>query len=134
MSLRFFLQAFSGFLRREHWWAESWSAFVCIGWGLQNFFDGRDLVYVAAYRLIVGIVPEQALEISSFALGIFQGVSLVLDKPKWRLTAATGACMFYSLLVLSFMAANPAPPGLVLGAGWIGVNMFAVARLARGIG
>lgn len=130
---RSLLASISTLIRREHWWAELWSAIVAFLWGTQNFLAAQDLQVLAAYRVLSASFPPLFMELLGLAIGLGQAAALLSSSVIARGMMAGVACWFYSVLLLSFLAAGIPPPGLAFCAGWVGVNMFAVARITRGM-
>lgn len=124
----------SELLRREHWWAEFWSAVVAICWALQNTIDPASLSEVEYYQFLTKLMPEWVIELVSFVVGLFQLWALVLGhKTMARGIAGMLASIVYSFCLISFFMSHDIPPGWVFCAGWVGINVFAIARSAKGL-
>lgn len=121
------------FVQREHAWAELWSGLVMIGWGVQSVFDNQVFSSLPAYSFAVRVVPERVLEIVAILLGVTQIWAIVAERIVIRTGAALCASWFYAMLLLSFLSVDVWPFGWPLGAGWVGINVFAFGRLLRGL-
>lgn len=124
----------SELLRREHWWAEFWSAAVAISWGMQNAVDPSALGDVESYRLLTKLMPELLLEGIAIVVGFIQLWALIFaHRSIARGAAGMLASIAYSFCLISFFMAPAIPPGWVFCAGWVGINVFAIARSAKGL-
>ena len=115
-------------LSRDHWWAELWSGVLMLAWGIQNLIIPPTYKFFA-FRHLFDIIPEVAAELIAVSFGTMQIMSLILMLRPWRWTAAFGACWFYSLMTMAGLASNSIPPGVMLAAVWVPVNMFAISRM-----
>jgi hypothetical protein len=114
--------------RTGHWWAEFWSAFAAISWGVFNFLNPTPMPF-PSYQMITSMGPQDFWEMFAVLIGVFQITTLVYNQRWVRAFGAFAACWFYTLLVLGFLLASPIPSLWPLAAGYAGANVFALLRL-----
>ncbi|MCQ8240502.1 hypothetical protein [Rhizosaccharibacter radicis] len=121
--------------RREHWWAEAWSAVVLIGYGLTALRATPDhLLALASSAGLAKLLPHGWWQVAVAVFGFYQLATLAVD---WRWPRAVAA--FFATFVAAwvtldlFVYGHGVQPGIWLGLGWVGVNMFATSRAVRGV-
>lgn len=122
----------SNLIRREHWFAEFWSGTVAVLWAIWNATAGTDLHTSLPYELITRLLSAGTLESIAVVVGLSQLYFLLYGPWIGRAVSAFVSCWFYSLFLVSFLAADTPQPGTVFVLGWVGVNVFAVVRLTNG--
>ena len=117
--------------RREPWWAEFWSALTAIAWAGLSYFSMQDLAVWPSMQVLLRIGGDQFWHQIGFGLGVIQVVVLAADHRWLRWGTAIAMCWFWAVLTLGVWVAVPWAPGVVVYAGWCGINVFSILRLVR---
>lgn len=128
LAVSVFIGFFRTLLRREHWWAEFYSALVVMLWAIQNWMLPQDLSAVSSFKFIVSVGPDRFWEGAAISVGLIQLSALMCDWRMARLCAAFFTCWFYCFLQFGIMQANHESQLLPFIAGYVGINLFAIIR------
>lgn len=117
--------------RREPWWAEFWSAVTAMVWAGASFTSQEPLAVWPSMQVLLRIGGDQFWHVLGLGLGLGQLSCLIADRRWLRWGMALAMCWFWAVLTLGIWAAVPGAPGVVVYAGWCGINVFSILRMLR---
>lgn len=117
--------------RREPWWAEFWSGATALAWATASYASTDPLAMWPSMQVLLQIGGDGLWHALGLGLGLAQLGFLVADHRWLRWGAALAMCWFWAVLTLGVWAAVPGAPGVVVYAGWCGINVFSILRLVR---
>lgn len=117
--------------KKEPWWAEFWSAVTALSWASLSYNSIGALSDWPSMQVITKIGSDGFWHFSGLALGLAQ-LSFLLTNSRWlRWGAAIALSWFWAVLTIGVWVATPWAPGVVVYAGWCGINIFSILRLLR---
>lgn len=122
-------------IRREHWWAEAWSGLMLASFGVVSLCARPEHLHaLPSTRSFMLLMPNGFWQILMVATGALQMATLLADNRWRRGIAAFLAAFFYAWITENqILFSYGLHPVILLSAGWIGVNMFAVSRAIGGL-
>lgn len=130
--LEFLREKLTTILRREHWWAEFWSAVVAMIWAILSMMQPNGAESMS-YYLLFASAPKAVMEAVGMSVFILQLAGLIGTSTALRWCAAALASWFYGLIFLSFYSAGVSIPTAAPWLGYIGINTFVLFRLPYGL-
>ncbi len=113
-------------LRGDVWWAELWSGMTALCWALFSLRYQHELA--PSMQMPVRLGDAGIWQLLSFALGSAQLFILILNHKWLRWAAAMLMGWFWGVLTLGVWTTGPWAPGVVVYAGWCGINVFSILR------
>lgn len=120
-----------GLWRQPHWWAETWSGIVMVGWSLSSLL-GTPLSDRPAYDALLTTAPALFWQIGGLAAGVSQLSFLLLNNRWLRAFAAALSGYLFTCVMVSFARENHYPPAMALYGGYVGINLMAMYKQLRG--
>ncbi len=115
--------------QRPHWFAEFWSSVVLVGFGVGAIMAPAALVEMRTFTVALKLMPEGAWGCATGAVGLFQFGALWADSRWLRAAAAAAATWLMAEIALCAVLSLPSPLAM-FPLGFLGLNMFALARAA----
>jgi hypothetical protein len=116
---------------QPHWWAEWWSGWVLIAWGVTALTVPWEMNRHGAYDLLFSIAPEWVWAWSVTASGLAQLIALLINDWRERAAGAFVASLLLGAIGWNFVVGGNIIPVIWFYFGFLAINLTAMAKNIR---